>query len=536
MDGSAAILLRRGPHLASGGEADVYRVSGRPDLLLKVFREEPSAAARLRIGRLIAKRSPALDRVAAWPQRWLLSDGQSALVLPFVSRAQPVHMLFDRRTWRDTFPEANWAFMIQVAQAVAKAVAAVHAAGLAVVDISEKNVLVREDGSVMLIDCDSFVIMGQGSQSVSDLFTVGWVAPELAPVLNSTPRTANHDNFSLARMVFQLLFAGRSPLEPPPGCSPEQSERVFGYSHANRVRADDPADVSLADVSPIVASYFEQAFARPGGGRVIRPAAAQWVEALGEMLGCLGTCKRVRSHRFLGGHGRACPWCRIATAPNGSDPFRQVAAPSPPQPAPVAPVLAPPKVQPKPPKKRNGVASLAVMAAVVIGAVVWGQKPENTPQSTPAAAGLQRLPIQPRTSFSTVTGATPTVQQYAIEFAMELSAAFGDPNASEILDRAYAAEVQYFDKGIWPHWRIMHQKNHIISKWPVRSYVPRPGSASVQCDPSGVRCTVSLLTDWHNSNAQRSKSGTWSSTVVLDMSGLMPLVISEDGGKADGEN
>ncbi|MGD0109469.1 MAG: hypothetical protein ABSC06_36380, partial [Rhodopila sp.] len=290
MDGTTTAAFTLGTMLDSGGEADIYRVMRHPDLLLKVFRTAPLAEDRRRIDRIIVRRDRALDAVAAWPQGWVQMGGRSALVLPFVTGAHAIHVLFDRVSWIGPFPNATWAFMVEVARGAALAVAAIHAAGLAVVDISEKNMLVARHGRVTVIDCDSFVFIGEGAASISACYSAGWPPPELALRLTREPRTANHDNFSLARLIFQLLFAGRAPLEPPPGRSPEDPQRVFGFSQIHRVRRPIPGDVALTDLPPRVAGYFERAFALPGTHAELRPTAQAWADALTEMLSALQPC------------------------------------------------------------------------------------------------------------------------------------------------------------------------------------------------------------------------------------------------------
>ena len=142
--------------------------------------------------------------------------------------------------------------------------------------------------------------------------------PELmGAALGATRRTANHDAFGLAVLVFHLLFMGRHPFAGRYlGKGEMQIERAiaecrYAYSRdARRTQMSPPPFVPpLANAGPAVADLFERAFApdaRTGG----RPSPEAWVDALDALKAALVPCKSVPWHHHHPSTG-ACPWCAI---------------------------------------------------------------------------------------------------------------------------------------------------------------------------------------------------------------------------------
>jgi hypothetical protein len=376
--------------------------------------------------------------------------------------------------------------------------------------------------------------------------------------LATEPRTANHDNFSLARLIFHLLFTGRNPLEPVPGSDPEvNTDRVFGYSQFSRIRPDDYAAVLLADLTPLVAGYFERALAPPVAGAADRPTAAQWTDALGRMLQELRPCGRIPAHFYVRGGGRTCPWCRIAAAPNGVDPFRASApakpAPPPPPPPPPKPSPSTPPAPPRQPARpiktapapqpgrSNPLAAVAAAAGFVIaGVYVWNHIPHSPPvmgSNVPSFVAPTGNTGLTRALSGLLSPQTP--QQRAADFAIRFQASFADPGAANIVERYYAhtPTILYRRKGEalkpWPRQTVVGDALYQINRWPNRKYVPRLESVSAECNPAGTSCSVTLDTDYEVSAPDRttnqSKSGTWTAMLGLDMTGPTPLIARIEG-------
>ena len=94
-------------------------------------------------------------------------------------------------------------------------------------------------------------------------------------------RTADHDRFGLAVLIFQLLFMGRHPFA---GRHPQRALTVetaiqeglfaFGAEAALKGWEPPPFSLRLRDVSPPLAHLFERAFGREAAAGGPRPTAA----------------------------------------------------------------------------------------------------------------------------------------------------------------------------------------------------------------------------------------------------------------------
>ena len=589
-DGPIPQEIQRGPHFAQGAEGVLYRLSGYPRFLLKVYKQEPNARDIARLDRLIAlSAASSLRPCAALPILRTRCDGEAAVVIPLVDDAYEIHELFDRKSRTERFPKSDWFFLTRVAHDFGRVCTAVHDAGLLIVDISEKNVFVRRNGGVVLIDCDSFGFQGGGADGISLVHTPLWIAPEL-PVraLATTPRTANHDNYAIARLIFMLLFQGSEPMVTPAGQDPAATaERVFAFSRRQMVRAPKPFELTLDEVTPRVATLFEQAFTPQVPGAPPRPTAAEWAAAIGEMAAAMRPCRTVPTHSFLPVTGRPCPWCRMAASGTGFDHFRAV--------APSRPTVSG-RAAVRPPRRKWGRVAAGLFGALVvlriavagvnyvrttalpaashavgsIGAAVSSTIVEignhaNYVRTTalPAAshavgsigaavsstiveignhANYVRTTALPAASHavdligaavsSTIaeigTPHPPTLKERTAEFVEAYFRAFNRSGAFEMMDNTYAATVAYFGAQR-THVFVMREKRSILIRWPVRNYMPRTSSFSTVCNQALSRCMTEGVVDFSVEGPDRQNSGVWKYSFTIDFASSLPRIVGEDG-------
>ena len=182
---------------------------------------------------------------------------------------------------------------------VARLFAAVHKAGFIAGDVNHSNILVRSNATVAAVDCDSFQV-GDGSRFPCLVGTELFVPPELlGAALDATRRTANHDAFGLAVLIFHLLFMGRHPFAGRylgKGDMPIEraiAESRFAYSRdARRTQmAPPPYTPPMDAVGPAVTDLFERAFHADGSQR--RPAGVReaWIDALDALKAALVPCR-----------------------------------------------------------------------------------------------------------------------------------------------------------------------------------------------------------------------------------------------------
>src|SRR6185436_5915052 len=80
-------------------------------------------------------------------------------------------------------------------------------------DVNDRVALVTDNALVRLIDCDGFQITHKGRTHTCDVGVPTHQPPELQGVksFRGLARSANHDAFGLAVLIFQLLFLARHP-------------------------------------------------------------------------------------------------------------------------------------------------------------------------------------------------------------------------------------------------------------------------------------------------------------------------------------
>ena len=318
--------VRLGPELGRGGEGTVFAVEGQQDRVAKIYSSalDPSKslrkASKLVVMAELAKANPLLLKVAAWPIDVLIdSKGvRRGFIMPRVNARGAIHELYNPKSRAETFPEVNFRFLVHVAANVARAFAVVHEQGHVVGDVNHGNLLVRKDGTVELIDCDSFQIGNRPNVYTCDVGVPLFTAPELqGHAFRGLVRTANHDRFGLAVLLFHLLYMGRHPFagrylvsdDMPIEKAIGEYRFAYGPDRAVNGMESPPSTVPLEAMGEVVAQLFIRAFGRAGSNSE-RPDARTWVEALEKLEASLRVCSRASWHHYLGGLA-TCPWCTV---------------------------------------------------------------------------------------------------------------------------------------------------------------------------------------------------------------------------------
>lgn len=315
--------VRLGGILGQGGEGAVYEVVAQPDLVAKVYHKPLSCERADKIRAMGLLGNDVLGRLTAWPSG-LLMDGAArvpvGLLMPRVVNRKDIHNLYSPKSRRSEFLRADWRFLVRAAANTARAFAAVHAAGCVIGDVNHGGVLVGQDATVTLIDCDSFQVSHGGRRFLCEVGVETFTPPELqGRSFQGVVRSASHDDFGLAVMTFLLLFMGRHPFSgrfSGPGDMPipraiEEHRFAYGQRRAALQMTQPPGTPALSIVGPELAQLFERAFAADAP-LVGRPSARDWIPALEGLEKDLKQCASNPAHWHR--RASACPWCPMEGA------------------------------------------------------------------------------------------------------------------------------------------------------------------------------------------------------------------------------
>ena len=308
-----------GQELGRGGEGAVFALPGLPGQVAKVYWTPPEPNKSRKLSAMAEVARPPLVKVAAWPTDLLL-DRRGVLrgfVMPRLTAQRDIHELYSPKSRYEAFPEADFRFLVHVAANVARAFAMVHEQGHVLGDVNHGNLLVSPAGTVMLIDCDSFQIRHGEAVFPCDVGVPLFTAPELqGRPFRGLHRTADHDRFGLAVLLFHLLYMGRHPFagrflgagDMPIERAIAEHRFAYGPDRMSRGMERPPGAIQLEAMGGTVTRLMVQAFGPEG--RRGRPDGPSWVEALEHLKGGLRACPRAVWHHFPAEAG-ACPWCEV---------------------------------------------------------------------------------------------------------------------------------------------------------------------------------------------------------------------------------
>ncbi|CTP87364.1 hypothetical protein XTPLMG728_1536 [Xanthomonas translucens pv. poae] len=316
--------VRLGKQLGKGGEGTVFEVEGRPDSAAKIYLAAISTERADKLVAMAAVRTAALDQLTAWPTDVLRqSDGKvCGFVMANLRASKDIHKLYSPKSRLADFPQADWRLVVRAALNTARAFSVLHQAGHLVGDVNHGGVRVSPDATVKLIDTDSFQISHQGRTFLCEVGVQDFTPPELhGKAFKQVTRTANHDNFGLAVLIFQMLMNGRHPFAgrySGPGDMPIEKaipefRYAYGRDNARTRMSPPPLSASPAAASPWVSDLWEKAFGTEGSKPGGRPKAEDWVQALTKLEQHFKRCSSRPSHFYFTGLAE-CPWCPIERA------------------------------------------------------------------------------------------------------------------------------------------------------------------------------------------------------------------------------
>jgi DNA-binding helix-hairpin-helix protein with protein kinase domain len=327
--------LGRTFHLAKqigkGGEGAIYETAEQQDIAIKLYWPDKAQSRRDKITAMASAQWYKTSSFVAFPIDVLFSSNGVfvGFVMKKIGGSKPIHMLYSPASRKVEFSRANYKFLIRAAGNIARAVASVHSLGCVIGDINHSGFLVSDKAVSILIDSDSFQVVAASHKYLCQVGTPEYTPPELQGArFDRVARTANHDNFGLAVLVFQILFMGKHPFAGRyQGSGDMPLERAIGefrfaYSaQSSRTKMQPPPGAPLlTDFPPHIGAAFENAFGQQG--QTQRSTAAEWVTLLDNLETYLVQCAADPSHQHV--KDKPCPWCRMEQSSPGFVTFNSI--------------------------------------------------------------------------------------------------------------------------------------------------------------------------------------------------------------------
>lgn len=316
----ARTSIQLGQELGRGGEGAVFAIEGRQHQVAKLYFSPIDSRKSQKLIVMAETASPSLLKVAAWPIDLMCDDNGVAhgFIMPRVMSRRDIHELYSPKSRADVFPEVDFRFLVHVAANIARAFAVVHEQGHIVGDVNHGNLLVGADGTVMLIDCDSFQIGSGTNIFTSNVGVPLFTAPELqGQAFRGLVRSQNHDRFGLAILIFHLLYMGRHPFagryigqgDMPIEKAISEYRFAYGPDRAAKGMERPPGTLPLETMGVSITQHFIKAFGRIDTNDS-RPDVYAWIEALEKLESSLRVCSYASWH-YHPEELIPCPWCAV---------------------------------------------------------------------------------------------------------------------------------------------------------------------------------------------------------------------------------
>ena len=335
-----------------GGEASLYQIVDRPNLAAKLYNsrisEDPVQIRERerKLKAMVATNIPAyMDGLLrlAWPMDVLYENGKMVgFVMPKVSC--PLNFYDVQRFNRSVpnslstknvlavWPDFNWKSSLQVAYNLAALVAFLHAKGIVVGDLNQKNILL--DGKtrqVVLVDCDSFQFMDPKSEEMfyCDVGMPEILPPELQQKGSFRGKFNRYtDDFSLAVHIFRLMMMNADPFGGIGSQGPSRSAMEWGNQDILEGNCPYVRTCSI-QVPPFVPDYtmipseirqlFDRTFNYTAGSAKARisqrATGREWVKALEPYClpktSLITHCQKDPKSHVYPFHNPYCPWCAL---------------------------------------------------------------------------------------------------------------------------------------------------------------------------------------------------------------------------------
>ena len=194
----------------------MYEDRNDPHMVIKVLHQQHATPERSAKLQAMCNNPPQNAQALSWPDMVDTGGGGMRYRMPRASGKAGTAYRFISANERRQLSEREQGheYRTRIGVKIAEAFRWLHTIHVRIGDVNPSNILVNDNGSVMLIDCDSFQIPGPpGHQPYPCVVgSPEYTAPEIDDFRRQF-RSQDSDNFALAVLLYQLLGNGSHPYQ-----------------------------------------------------------------------------------------------------------------------------------------------------------------------------------------------------------------------------------------------------------------------------------------------------------------------------------
>lgn len=311
--------------IAKGGEAEIWTTS-KSGLVAKIYTKPMIADTwpKLRLMINNPPQDPTLNKghvSIVWPKCVLVDNSGTpkGFLLPYIANTLEFSIIYHPKDRKQKAPGFNWIYLHTAAMNIASVMQCIHQKNYVIGDINSRNILVKPNTYVSIIDTDSFQVTDPRTHKVYRC-TVGvdeYRPPEMSGKdPHKIDRYEVQDRFGLAILIWQLLFndhpfCGKwnGTGEPTIAERISQGHWVYGKnSNLSPVKRMMPFHI----INPQLQTLFRRCFDDGHRNPHVRPTAGEWQKALELAIKDLQVCSVKGQQHYYAKSYRKCYWCERA--------------------------------------------------------------------------------------------------------------------------------------------------------------------------------------------------------------------------------
>lgn len=234
---SSAKSLRLVREISKGGEGVIYETN-EPSLVCKVYHaKELTTLRRQKIELMVTRKLNRAD--ICWPTEMVYNQHSEFVgyVMPRAEGKTIFSGIFIKPAFLKTFSAWRRIDLVNICLAFLEQIRFLHGLNILVGDINANNLLVTKDSTKLwMVDTDSFQI----EAFPCPVGTIAFTAPEIqGETYGNFMRTKEHELFSVATMLFMILFPGKTPYSQQNGGTQAENIKARNFPYRDHDNAEN---------------------------------------------------------------------------------------------------------------------------------------------------------------------------------------------------------------------------------------------------------------------------------------------------------